>query len=275
LDEALRQDDYGTLAVRGRAAAGFLQAQLSAEIGARALLAAWLDARGRVLCLPRVLPADDGYLLVMPAPLVAAIASRMRLFVLRSAVTLVPGPGVILLAGDEARQFLADASLLPEGPWAVARRDAMFALGLPGDGHWIAAGVDTGRSAGFAAQRDAWRLADLSAGLPEVYPATSGMFVAQMINLDLLGAVSFTKGCFPGQEIVARAHYLGRVKRRARLFSATGPAPPPGAMLAEDRGQIVRSAPAPDGSLLMAVVAESDEGPFRLPDGSPLSPVTG
>lgn len=275
MDEALRQDEYGTLAVRGRDAAGFLQAQLSADIGAHALLAAWLDAKGRVLCLPRVLPVDDGYLLVMPAALVAAIASRMKLFVLRSSVSVAPGPGVTLLAGDQGREVLADAALLPEAPWAVASRDGRVALALPGDGHWIAAGVSADGCAGFAAQPGAWRLADLRAGLPEVYPVTSGTFVAQMINLDRLGAVSFTKGCFPGQEIVARAHYLGRVKRRARLFSTQGEAPPPGAMLAEDRGQVVRSAEAPGGSLTMAVVGESDDGPFRLPDGTPLSPVTG
>src|SRR5690606_24460970 len=67
--------------------------------------------------------------------------------------------------------------------------------------------------------RDAWRLDDIRAGLPELRPATSGQFVAQMLNLDLVGAVSFSKGCYTGQEVIARAHYRGQVKRRMQRFA--------------------------------------------------------
>jgi tRNA-modifying protein YgfZ len=118
----------------------------------------------------------------------------------------------------------------------------------------------------------AWELAEIQAGIPEVYPQTSGQFVAQMLNLDKIGAVSFTKGCYPGQEIVARTHHLGRVKRRARLFRAAGAPPVPGESLADTAGTVVRAAAAADHCLVMAVVADDAAGPFTLADGRPLEP---
>jgi folate-binding protein YgfZ len=71
---------------------------------------------------------------------------------------------------------------------------------------------------GDVQSRASWRLDDIGAGLPEISAVTSGMFTAQMLNLDLIGAVSFSKGCYTGQEIIARAHYLGQVKRRMQRF---------------------------------------------------------
>lgn len=72
--------------------------------------------------------------------------------------------------------------------------------------------------------RDAWRLLDIADGVPQVYAATSEEFVAQMLNLDALGAIAFDKGCYTGQEVIARAHYRGRVKRRLQRFMTRGPA---------------------------------------------------
>ena len=74
------------------------------------------------------------------------------------------------------------------------------------------------------AERDAWRLLDIADGVPQVYAATSEEFVAQMLNLDALGGISFEKGCYTGQEVIARAHYRGRVKRRLQRFRSRGPA---------------------------------------------------
>ncbi len=74
------------------------------------------------------------------------------------------------------------------------------------------------------AGRDAWRLLDIADGMPQIYAATSEEFVAQMLNLDVLGGISFEKGCYTGQEVIARAHYRGRVKRRLQRFMSRGPA---------------------------------------------------
>src|ERR1700735_5505170 len=71
---------------------------------------------------------------------------------------------------------------------------------------------------GATMSRDQWRELDIAAGLPQVYGATSGQFVAQMLNLDCIDAISFTKGCYTGQEVIARAHYRGRIKRRLQRF---------------------------------------------------------
>ena len=93
-----------------------------------------------------------------------------------------------------------------------------------------------------------------------------------MVNLDLLGGISFTKGCYTGQEIVARMKYLGRVKRRMLRFSAAGLPPVPGAPLHAERGtvgQIVSAAPTESGSEFLAVVSLDDlPGPFFLDEAS-------
>jgi folate-binding protein YgfZ len=72
-------------------------------------------------------------------------------------------------------------------------------------------------------ERESWRRLDIAAGQPQVYAATSEEFVAQMLNLDVLGAIAFDKGCYTGQEVIARAHYRGRVKRRLQRFVSGGP----------------------------------------------------
>ncbi|NGP52252.1 tRNA-modifying protein YgfZ, partial [Thioalkalivibrio sp. XN8] len=131
------------------------------------------------------------------------------------------------------------------------------ALRLPGG--WLVAGeLEPAEVCDDPAAVAAWERAELEAGLPEVYPETSGEFVAQMINLDRIGAVSFTKGCYPGQEIVARAHHLGRIKRRAQVFRLDGPPPAPGTKLEQPGGTVVRSVAADGGSLALVVVADSD-----------------
>ena len=73
-----------------------------------------------------------------------------------------------------------------------------------------------------AGERDAWRLLDIADGVAQVYAATSEEFVAQMLNLDALGGIAFDKGCYTGQEVIARAHYRGRVKRRLQRFVSRG-----------------------------------------------------
>lgn len=267
------------LAVSGVDARAFLQAQLSADIeevtATRGQLSAWHDPKGRVLVIVRVLPAADGFLLVMPAALRDTIEQRLRMFVLRARVTLQPGPPVHALPAPSAPAWLARHEVIIEdAPFTAAVAAGFSVLRLPGTAGWLLAGAlpDTDPAADPVALA-AWERAELEAGLPEIYPATSGQFVAQMLNLDTLGAVSFTKGCFPGQEIVARAHYLGRVKRRARLFRAPGEAPAAGESLAESAGTVVRSAAADGGCLLMAVVADDAAGRFTLADGRLLEPM--
>ena len=102
-----------------------------------------------------------------------------------------------------------------------------------------------------------WRLAGIRAGLPQVYPETHEAFVAQMLNLDLLGGVSFEKGCYTGQEIIARTHFRGAIKRRMFRFASSSPPPAPGTRILvgdQHAGDVVDAAATSSGSELLAVI---------------------
>lgn len=103
-----------------------------------------------------------------------------------------------------------------------------------------------------------WQLAGIRAGLPQVYPPTHEMFVAQMLNLDLLGGISFEKGCYTGQEIIARTHFRGAIKRRMFRFECACPPPAPGARILageQHAGDVVDAAPTSSGCELLAVIS--------------------
>jgi hypothetical protein len=119
-----------------------------------------------------------------------------------------------------------------------------------------------------------WRLAGIRAGLPQVYPETYESFVAQMLNLDLLGGIAFEKGCYTGQEIIARTHFRGAIKRRMFRFRCPGPPPVPGTRVLvgeQHAGDVVDAAATSDGCELLAVISlaqadaelelESNRGP--------------
>jgi len=132
------------------------------------------------------------------------------------------------------------------------------------------------------ADADAWELASIRAGVPTVTAATQEAFVPQMANFELLGGVSFKKGCYPGQEIVARMQYRGGLKRRmARAHLAGGERPLPGdhvyssAFGEQSAGTIVNAAPAPEGGFDVLVVAQIEslerrDLRWKAPDGAPL-----
>jgi tRNA-modifying protein YgfZ len=109
-----------------------------------------------------------------------------------------------------------------------------------------------------AAREHRWHLSHVRAGLPQVYPETHEAFVAQMLNIDLLGGISFEKGCYTGQEIIARAHFRGTVKRRMFLFHSADPAPLPGTRVLsgeQHAGDVVDAAATEDGCDILAVVS--------------------
>jgi folate-binding protein YgfZ len=253
--------DLLLVTVTGPERVRFLQSQLTQDVAlagaGTTCLAGWADPKGRLLWAGHlgVLPDGDAerFALVVPAGIAEAVVARLRMFVLRAKVTV---------AIDEARVGGIDASIAP----APGCHD----LRLAGDtGRALRVGPagslpDTGDAT-------AWELADVRAGLPTVTAATSGEFVPQMVNLDLLGGVSFTKGCYPGQEIVARTRYLGRVKRRMLRYGVAAPPPAAGTAIHGPRGpagQVVRAAPAPGGAELLAVTVLDDlSGPLFLDGG--------
>lgn len=260
--------DYVCLEISGDDALSFLQGQLSSDLAApeagRGQLSSLSTAKGRVLAMPRLLRTDTSFRLVLPAELSDAFATHLRRFIMRARVTIMP---------VAARIY----GLSTTDPGPARTGVSVIALPDPAGALWMAIDQDLDNPAPQGADwqalsREEWDRREIAAGIPEIFEATRERFVAQMINLDLLGGVSFTKGCYVGQEIIARAHHLGRIKRRMGLFRcAPTDAPPGGAVYADGRqvGTVVRSAgDGKDGQLLLAAVP-SGAGSCTLGDGGP------
>lgn len=201
--------------VSGPDAAAFLHAQLSADVAAlargEATFACYCSPRGQVFGLLLVCRRDEDFLLAGAAELLPDMIRRLRLFVLRARVELALDED-LSVAGAEAEDT--------QGTWATGS-------GL----RYRLEDRRQGRRAASATESEPWKARELQHGVTWLGPATSERFIPQMLGFDRLGAVSFSKGCYPGQEIVARARYLGKVKRRPLrlLLDASGGVPPTGA----------------------------------------------
>ncbi len=283
--------DMALIRARGPDAAAFLHGQLTNDVltlGEDSRLAAYCTAQGRAIALFRVLRADpETLLLILPRALLAGVLKRLSLFVLRAKVTLEAADDWRLLgvSGPDAPATLTAAGLPAPPANRVAAHGGVLVLGLPGPhARFVLAGPAEALMAhdrDFSALpwigREAWGWMDIAAGLPTITPATSEAFVPQMLNLDLLGGIHFRKGCYPGQEIVARTHYLGRLKQRMyRASLADGvPAPTPGATLSapnlpgQPAGTVVSAHLGPQGwveMLAVVQIASHDQGGVRLGD---------
>jgi tRNA-modifying protein YgfZ len=204
--ECARLNRYGLLVVTGADARDFLHAQLTNDIANlpadRAALAGWCTAKGRLLASMLVIPSADGYLLQLARDLALTVAKRLSMFIFRSKVKIT----------DESEAWAQ------YGIWD----DALDVPGVRWDGDVVTVRVAQdrflrmGRTLSLTASKpeEAWTLEEIRAGRPLISAATQDKFVPQMVNFEALGAINFQKGCYPGQEIVARAQYRGEVKRR-------------------------------------------------------------
>ena len=237
---------YGLLSVTGGDARAFLHAQLTNDIEhlppQRAALAGWCSAKGRLLATFLVIPAPEGFLLQLARDLAAPVAKRLSMFVLRSKVKIAD-------ASDAWAQFgLWDADFeQPDVAWSGNRVTVRV-----GERRYLQL-VPANEAADANANEAGWALQEIRAGRPLITAATQDQFVPQMVNLEQLGGVDFKKGCYPGQEIVARAQYRGQVKRRmVRVQAPAGVALAPGQEF--NGGTVVDAAPAENGSELLAVM---------------------
>jgi folate-binding protein YgfZ len=218
----------GVLRLTGPDSLSFLQGQVSNDTrrlteGAP-LLAAYSSPQGRVLAVMHLLPHSTGVVAILPRELVPQTLERLRKFVLRAKVQMEDASELIHVSGQHGTQALHSAHLpIPRSDKPYVEQDGIgVALaGRDSDRYWVIGAADKlaeHRLAGDSRHADRiehdWRLADIRAGLPQIYLATGETFVAQMLNLDLLDAISFSKGCYTGQEIIARTQHLGRIKRR-------------------------------------------------------------
>lgn len=276
--------DLAVIAVTGPDAASFLAAQLSQappETG-RAPLAAWHDAKGRVQALFRVVCLDDDYLLVTHGSVVDEVTTSLRRYVLRAEVTIgVPADvACVALLGDSASWLTEQGVELATAPGAAAiQGDVAWLRFGPTLVHAVAVTDKIERLAaelpsGSAAEAE---LAEIRLGLPTLSAELRGQFLPQMLNLDVLGGVAFDKGCYPGQEIIARAQNLGTVKRRLLRFTRDDGSALPAAgsklqnVARTEVGTVVRAARSASGIELLAVMRlDAVRGPLATDDAPDL-----
>lgn len=228
---ALRLHDWGVIRAAGVDARSFLHGQLTQDIAhleqGRARLAGYCSAKGRLLASFVVwCRGDDEILLACSADVLPAVLKRLSMFVLRAKCRLSDAGAELPLwglAGGAAGAALGAAAQLPV--WACSGAAGADLIRLPDamiDGsavpRWLwAGGVPPALPALAAAD---WNWLEVHSGVARVVGATAEQFVPQMVNLELVGGVNFQKGCYPGQEIVARSQYRGTLKRRAQLVDS-------------------------------------------------------
>jgi len=215
--------DWGVMRAQGPDAASFLHSQLTQDVTGLAMnearLAGYCSAKGRLLATFVVWrEAADDYLLACSADVLPAALKRLRMFVLRAKCTLSD-----LSAERPLWGLVGDAAAGGGVPW---RREATL-LRLP-DAERQARALWLGPAApdGPALPLAAWQWLEVHSAVPRIVAATSEQFVPQMVNLEVVGGVNFQKGCYPGQEVVARSQYRGSIKRRAFVFGSTAAAQP-------------------------------------------------
>jgi len=235
----------GLIALQGADAATFLQGQLTNDIrtvsATCSQISAYCSPKGRMLACMRIFMRDDTYYLSLPRDILDTTLQRLRMFVLRAKVTLSDASDVLVYAGyagEHAATTLNTAlGTIPVNVNDVTQGNGLTVLRLPGSvprfgiiGEVVAVQTlwNTLRISAQPVGANVWDLLDIRAGIPTVYAATRDAFVPQMANLDTIGGISFKKGCYTGQEIVARMHYLGTLKRRmflAKIIADVAPQP--------------------------------------------------
>lgn len=261
---ATRLAGMNCLLVSGADARMFLQGQLSADLDAlgpdRAILASCNSSPGRVQSVAWLIGRSDAIAVLLPTSMIDTTLARLRKYVLRSKVKIEAGTERLNVGFIERTTLPAGVSLA--GARSHSEHEGSSYVCLPGHESILLLSAEPMADADIAAELQ-WRLDDIRAGLPQVYPQTHEAFVAQMLNLDLLDGISFTKGCYTGQEIIARTHYRGSIKRRMFRFVAACTPPAPGARIVaggQHAGDVVDAAPTPNGCELLAVVSVAQAG---------------
>ena len=289
----------GLIAARGADAASFLQGQLTNDIrelsASHTQLSAHCSQKGRILTLFRALRLGETIYLQTPMERVTESIQRLSRFILRAKVTLNDASDELIrigLAGETAPALLAAQGLpVPERDNGLVQSDDVAVIRIPGPTPrfeligpfeplrrlWEALAPQA-----TPANAADWTRLDIQSGLPNVYDRTVETFVPQMLNLQLIDGVSFNKGCYTGQEVVARMQFLGKLKRRMYLAEVERDVPPePGEELSaassasqQTEGWVVDACPIGDRRHALLVVTESaavDSGcDIRLGVGGPV-----
>ncbi len=291
---------FALIDIHGEDATSFMQGQFCNDVRdvteSHSQLNGHCTPKGRLLASFRLFKHEGHYYLRLPAALRDTLSKRLRMYVLRAKLSIADAPESWVgfgFAGPDADQALhAALGAVPAQINAVIAAKGAIMLRIPGpqprfeiygENTALQSLWSTLASNARGVGAGIWSLLDIRSGLATILPQTAEAFVPQMVNLQQVGGVSFTKGCYPGQEVVARMQYLGKLKRRMyRAHIATDSAPQPGESLytahpetGQDAGMIVDAQVAPQGGYeVLAVVQCTDVelGDVRLdgPQGAVL-----
>jgi folate-binding protein YgfZ len=270
---------FALIRVEGEDAETFLQGQLTNDVRQvtedHSNLAGWCSPKGRMLASFRCFRRNDAYYLQTPAENLSPVLKRLNMYVLMSKVSLSDASNDLMrlgITGSCAESLLhAQLESVPVKINAVTQQADLTLIRLPGAGprfellgsaeslirFWRAAEAQAVRTGD-----DFWALQEIRAGVPTIYPATREAFVPQMANMQLVDGVSFTKGCYTGQEVVARMQYLGKLKRRMYLAHVISDTPPQagdalfsaGSSSGQGSGKVVDARPADEGYDMLVVI---------------------
>ncbi|WP_232019132.1 YgfZ/GcvT domain-containing protein [Sulfuritortus calidifontis] len=286
---------YGLIGFEGEDTQTFLHGQLTNDMRGlkpeAALFAGYCTAKGRLLANFLVFRRDAGVLLMLPEAVREAVQKKLSMFILRSKVKARDaGPEWVRLGlnGIGAREALVAAiGAAPQGMMSVLHTDSAFAVQLGDNRFDLFVQPDHAQRVWQALTTEArpvgapaWDWLMIRAGVAMVLAPTQDQFVPQMLNMEVLHGISFQKGCYPGQEIVARTQYLGKIKRRTYLAHVEAAVRPGDELFSPDLpgqacGVIANAAPAPEGgSDVLAVMQvssfEAGEVRWQRPDGPQL-----
>jgi folate-binding protein YgfZ len=259
------------LTVSGTEAGQFLQGQITCNVqdvtATQSSLGAMCNPKGRAITTFLLTKSDDDFLLVLPKELLETVKKRLSMYVLRSKVTLTDSTDSLCLLGltlPSNEAFLAthsedDIVRINMGNRCLVITHVNNAMSLWSE--YVAHGFQASDSL-------QWQTLDILRGIPWLTPETSEEFIPQMLNLDKLGGISLTKGCYTGQEIVARTHYLGKAKRALFVASCQTAKPKPNASIINIHGQVVGNVLlAQDHKLLIVLqLGDTDMTELRLND---------
>ena len=275
---------FGLIHFLGDDARSFLQGQLSCDVqqvdSSAASYGSYCTPKGRMLASFLIwrCSKDDGYLMQLPVALRAGIQKRLSMYVLRAKVKLDDTSDNVIrmgVAGGHAAALIQDLlGEIPVESLGVLRQPYASIICLAEDRFEIAVQPEQAPEVWEGLSRNAspvgascWDWLEIKAGIPVIMPATQEQFIPQMVNLDAIGGISFQKGCYPGQEIVARTHYLGKVKRRMYLANIQPEAPETvieagDELFSDDMGEqssgmVVNAAVSPDGGADLLAVAQT------------------
>lgn len=278
---------FGVIKVSGEEAQGFLHNLFSSDVNAltpqHALPSSFNTAKGRALATFLIWRTPTEFFLHLPLGVLAAIQKKLSMYVLRSKVKIENASDNIVclgLSGTNAATLLQPHfPVLPQNPLDAVQHEDTVLVRLAADRFQINAtaqhAIELWKKLGTAAQpagSPCWDWLNIRAGVPVILPQTQEAFVPQMANLDLIGAVNFKKGCYPGQEIVARMQYLGKNKRRMYLAHIDSDIAPQAGnelfsmeMEGQSCGIVVNAQAAPGGGYdLLAVVQIASHEAFPV-----------